>query len=271
MPWFRIDDGWHSHPKVLELTLAAAGLWAKCGSWSAFHLTDGRVTRAAMRSLGGSAKLAAELVAAGLWVEADGGWQFHQWEQRQPTRAAVEKERLQKAARQRRWRSGDAPEDDDVDASTAPSLDATGDACVERAPARAFSLPDPDPRERESHPPAPDLEPESQRTPLEAAVSALRGGYKERFDAKTKGNWMSWARNDREMRDVARWALASAERHALGVGQVVFVALEEFFSDPKAEASAYPWPFLAKNPDEYFLRDRRVQSHIATRQQGSGS
>lgn len=104
MPWFRVDDGFHSHPKVLAASLAARGLWATAGSWSSDHLTDGFVADHVLASLGGSPELAAELVTAGLWKRRRNGWQFHQWEKKNPTKEAVEKERAAAAERQRRSR-----------------------------------------------------------------------------------------------------------------------------------------------------------------------
>lgn len=106
MPWFRVDDGFHSHPKALATSLAARGLWVTAGSWSSAHLTDGVVPDNVLASLGGSPELAAELVAAGLWKRRRNGWQFHEWSDKNPTKEAVEKERKAAADRQRRRRNG---------------------------------------------------------------------------------------------------------------------------------------------------------------------
>lgn len=106
MPWFRVDDGFHSHPKVLATSLAARGLWATAGSWSSHHLTDGVVPDHVLASLGGTPELAAELVAAGLWKRRRNGWTFHDWTDKNPTKEAVEKER--EAARERQRRSREA-------------------------------------------------------------------------------------------------------------------------------------------------------------------
>ena len=84
--WFRVDDGWWSHPKVAALSLQARGLWVTAGSWCSQHLTDGHVPRGALPLLRGTGKLAAELVQSGLWVETAEGWQMHDWELYQPTR-----------------------------------------------------------------------------------------------------------------------------------------------------------------------------------------
>ena len=58
-----------------------------------------------LAALGGSPELAAELVSAGLWEKRrGGGWKFHQWERKNPTKEAVEKDRRDAADRQRRRR-----------------------------------------------------------------------------------------------------------------------------------------------------------------------
>ena len=106
MPWFHVDDGFHSHPKALATSLSARGLWVTAGSWSSAHLTGGVVPDRVLASLGGSPELAAELVAAGLWKRVRSGYQFHEWNHNgNPSKEAVEKERKAAAERQRRHRS----------------------------------------------------------------------------------------------------------------------------------------------------------------------
>lgn len=105
MPYFAVDDGFHSHPKVLDTSLEAVGLWALAGSWCADHLTDGIVKRAALRRVGGTVELAAELVDAGLWTVHPEGWRFHQWDERQFTREQVEAKRAAARDRMKRIRS----------------------------------------------------------------------------------------------------------------------------------------------------------------------
>lgn len=99
MPWFKVDDGFHGHPKVLDLSIAAVGLWTLAGSWASKYLTDGHVTHRAIARLGGSSDLAAELVEAGLWLDVDEGFQFKDWDEYQPLKDDVESER--DAARER--------------------------------------------------------------------------------------------------------------------------------------------------------------------------
>lgn len=103
--WFKVDDGFWCHPKVLSCPPAALALWVRAGSWSAAQLTDGRVPRSALAMLGGKPATAAALVTAGLWaVDGADGWRFHGWEDYQPTRATVEAERAATAARVAAWR-----------------------------------------------------------------------------------------------------------------------------------------------------------------------
>lgn len=99
MPWFAVDDGFHGHPKTLDLSLAAVGLWAMAGSWCAKYLTDGRVTDRVLTRMGGTPEIAAELVDAGLWIREASGYRFHEWDEYQRTKEQVEAERA--AARSR--------------------------------------------------------------------------------------------------------------------------------------------------------------------------
>ena len=99
MPWFKVDDGFHGHPKVVEISLAAVGIWALAGSWCAKYLTDGVITLRAIERMGGDDPLAQELVVRGLWLEIAGGFMFKDWAEYQPLKVAIAAERL--AARDR--------------------------------------------------------------------------------------------------------------------------------------------------------------------------
>lgn len=99
-----MDDKFHDHRKARRASLEAIGLWTLAGSWASDNLTDGFVpAEIARRWSKKSSKLAAELVEAGLWIDAeiDGerGWTFHNWHERNPLRERVEADR--EAARQR--------------------------------------------------------------------------------------------------------------------------------------------------------------------------
>lgn len=94
MPWFKVDDQFWSHPKVVECSDAAIALWVRAGSYASQHLTNGRITHGTLRMLASSREVADELVLAGLWDQLDARtWEFHDWESYQPTREVTESTR----------------------------------------------------------------------------------------------------------------------------------------------------------------------------------
>jgi hypothetical protein len=93
MPWFKVDDQLAFHVKALSAGNAALGLWVRAGSWSMDQLTDGFVPASIVVALGGKKKDADALTTAGLWHAVEGGWQFHDWAEYQPTKEQVEAER----------------------------------------------------------------------------------------------------------------------------------------------------------------------------------
>ncbi|HEX6970236.1 MAG TPA: hypothetical protein VF174_15685 [Micromonosporaceae bacterium] len=98
MTWFRVDDRFHSHPKVLATEPAALGLWVVAGAWSSANLLDGFVPDQALpRLLPGSEMLAEKLVTAGLWRRIRGGYQFHDWTDYNPTAEQVRALQKQRA------------------------------------------------------------------------------------------------------------------------------------------------------------------------------
>lgn len=113
MPWFKIDDGFGSHPKVLKIRRtqrpAVIGLWTLAGTWSASNLTDGHIPEFMVGELGATAKQADVLVQVGLWERVSDGYLFHDWHDHQPTRISVLERReyeREKKKSQRRAKSG---------------------------------------------------------------------------------------------------------------------------------------------------------------------
>jgi hypothetical protein len=120
--WFRVDDGFHSHPKVAVISDAAAGLWVKAASWCVDYGTAGHVPARAVRPLIASRRwtpLVQELCTSRLWdVDPGGdGYRFHDWDAYQPY---FEARRRAHAEAQRAYRQR-------VSASAAPGSDDHGD------------------------------------------------------------------------------------------------------------------------------------------------
>ena len=93
MAWFKIDDGFHGHPKIVGVSTSAVGLWTLAGTWASQYLTDGVVPLAMVARLGGSQDDADALVAAGLWIASPDGYTFHDWWDYQPDAASTKAKR----------------------------------------------------------------------------------------------------------------------------------------------------------------------------------
>ena len=102
--WYKVDDQLHTHPKARRAGLAAMGLWTLAGSHSMCYLTDGFVEAWFVDMFPEGRELAGRLVEAGMWLPVDGGWQFHDWADYQPTRESVQAEREAANERKRRWK-----------------------------------------------------------------------------------------------------------------------------------------------------------------------
>lgn len=99
MTWFKVDDTLAFHHKTVAAGVSAMGLWVRAGSWSAQTLTDGFVPEHMVPALAdGNVGLAGSLVEAGLWRRVKGGYQFHEWAERQPSRQSIEDRRAVRAA-----------------------------------------------------------------------------------------------------------------------------------------------------------------------------
>jgi hypothetical protein len=101
MAYVRLDDQIAHHPKVLRAGAEAAWLWAVSIAYCNRQLTDGHVPAAALSTMGSfrtpPRKLAAALVAVGLF-ELDGdGYQVHDYLSHNPDKATVQ-QRMRDAA-----------------------------------------------------------------------------------------------------------------------------------------------------------------------------
>lgn len=108
--WFKVDDGFYMHPKVLGLSARAGWLWLRAGCWSADQMTDGLIPMSTVHVLGGSKRDAEELVEAGLWEHVQDDFGFHDWEKYQFTAEEIAAQRKARAEAGRRGgqRSGES-------------------------------------------------------------------------------------------------------------------------------------------------------------------
>ena len=116
MPWFKVDDTLHSHPKPRKAGLAAIGLWTVAGSYCSEYVTEGSIPTWYVTGWPSGRKLAERLVLAGFWHPAghkcrrcpqpkEGDeWQFHDWEHYQQTKAEIDRDRELNRERQKRFR-----------------------------------------------------------------------------------------------------------------------------------------------------------------------
>lgn len=119
MPWFRVDDNLAFHSKTIAAGNAAMGLWVRAGAWSMQQLTDGFIPAHVARQLGTRPECK-RLCETGLWREADDGYQFHEWGERQPSsddvkRAAEAKGNAGARGNHMRWHKRRGVKDPDCD------------------------------------------------------------------------------------------------------------------------------------------------------------
>jgi hypothetical protein len=109
---FQVDPDFYDHPKVLGMSDAAVSLWTRAGSYSVAKSTDGFVAETVLvHALRSTLEVADELVHRGLWQRRKGGFQFHEWSNRNLTKERIEADRevdrerkraVREAARQKR-------------------------------------------------------------------------------------------------------------------------------------------------------------------------
>lgn len=109
MTWFRVDDKFPTHRKVLSLPrgprrLAAVGAWTLAGAWVSGSSHDGVVPSYVLDDLGIPPKVAVDLVTAGLWEATDDGYLVHDYPDYNPSKEQVDRDRAAAAERQRRGR-----------------------------------------------------------------------------------------------------------------------------------------------------------------------
>jgi hypothetical protein len=134
VPWFRLDDSFHSHHKVIQAGNEAVGLYVRCGTYASQHLTDGYIPEH-VALLYGSAELAETLVRAKLWRRVRGGWQMPDYLEYNPSKSEVvdKSQKRAEAGRKGGVASGKARSKPEANASA----DASGLVEAKRTPSRS--------------------------------------------------------------------------------------------------------------------------------------
>lgn len=103
MTWVKLDDRLPDHPKMLSIGDAAFRLWSYCLCKANARMQGGFLPTRLVTVTAGyfgppekAEELAQELVDAGLWDEAEGGYEIHDYDEYQP-KADGEEERKAKA------------------------------------------------------------------------------------------------------------------------------------------------------------------------------
>lgn len=250
MSWFKIDDGFHCHAKVMAAGTPAVGLYVRCGSWAAQQTSDGFIPKQVARMYG-TPRMIKALIEVGLWhqkghdcascPEVDGNsYLIHEYLERNPSRVAVELERKAKSERQQKWRESKrkaqandqtrSDVDGDVDASTRHHGDA--------APDPARPVPSPLPSEEESKPDArePDADIPEVFRPLADALhhAGVRG-----VRWKLQGDHAFQIHNLMTLKGIDAMAVAAASAAARSREPVAYVS---YFLSAWKELSNLPAP-----------------------------
>lgn len=104
MPWFRLDEAFHHHPKVRQAGNAPIGLWVRCGTWSAQYLTDGYITAEVAHDFGSQREID-RLTNTGLWVTNGAGFVIPDYLEYNPSAEQVRAERAKARERAQKRRN----------------------------------------------------------------------------------------------------------------------------------------------------------------------
>ena len=179
MSWAKLDDRLHSHTKARKAGLEAMGLWVLCLSHCAAQLTDGFVDMVDIETIGGAngLALAERLVVAGLWQHVEGGFEFRDYLDHNPSAEEVRAQREKYKQRQAKRRpgqksvSGGVTRDTHVDTQGASRV--TLSESHGECPPECHASPDPDPDPVISSPPAARAR-GAEREPVRSILVELR-------------------------------------------------------------------------------------------------
>lgn len=109
MAWFKVDDRFPDHRKVIALMTIkgwekSIALWTLTGAWASGQEQDGMVPVFVVKRFGFNTADASRLVHVGIWEEHADGYKFHDWADNNPIKSELQEKREQTKNRVTRWR-----------------------------------------------------------------------------------------------------------------------------------------------------------------------
>ena len=115
MTWFKVNDQFFAHPKVIDLSKDAKLLYLAGLAYCHEHLTDGQISTAALRMVAATVDVpngttVAALTDAGLWEAVAGGYHVHDYLDHQESAATTKRKRDEARERMRHARNENGDE-----------------------------------------------------------------------------------------------------------------------------------------------------------------
>lgn len=243
MSWFKVDDGFITHPKVFGIKSGPLALWLRAGCWCAGELTDGRMSARALKGLNAKPEHVKELVDRGLWEPFEDGFQFHDWLDYQPSRDQVLKSRNETLRRVRKHRN--AVTNADVTPAPGPvPVPEKKEECVSSQYER---------------PPLPEPPPELE--PAEPPLTADLLNEHARMYADRRSGEVPM-RNYRAALSLAKWCTQNAHAHRCSPLELGKRVLAGLFENAKAGTKRWPMSWAAQDPAEYISSPLRPVAYV---------
>lgn len=136
MAWFKVDENFDTHPRMLGLSGDAIATWLRALAYCNRHATDGLIPGKALRLVESHADgdTTGELVEAGLWLPTSDGWQirdFLDWNRSKAERDELSEKRSEAGRRGGKARAkqlaGNLPSNGQATSKQSPSNTARPD------------------------------------------------------------------------------------------------------------------------------------------------
>ena len=239
MAWFKMDDGVVTHPKFAMIGAADMGVWAWGAAWASRELTNGHIPATVLPLLRGTPENAERLVAAGLWLEVEGGWQYHDWNDYQPAPDEVLALREKRKAAGRR--GGKLSAQAKAQANAQASAQAKAKQVLEQEPSKSQASAQAKAKQRASTSQA-NLNPVPVPVPVDNSNELSNTYARDRaHDHATNAFdtfWEIYPRKAGKQRARAAWAKALKTATA----QEIIDGARAFASDPNRDPQYTPHP-----------------------------